>query len=75
MTEKSETAPKHVCAGCGYETSFPHDHKADNSGLDDGPDLYPSRKKASPKLPGVEAEIRARAWATRRAKYGAHGHG
>jgi hypothetical protein len=33
------------------------------------------RKKADPKPPEVMAAIRAQAWATRRAKYGAHGHG
>jgi hypothetical protein len=64
-----------VCPACGFESYWLHDHKPDNSGLDDGPDLYPPRKKAAPKPPEVMAEIRARAWATRREKYGAHGHG
>lgn len=64
-----------ICPVCGYETSFEHDHKPDNSGLDDGPEINPGRKKAARKSPEVTAEIRARAWATRRAKYGAHGHG
>lgn len=63
-----------ICLVCGYETTFAHDHKPDNSGLDDGPDLYPARKKTAPKPPEIMAEIRARAWATRRAKYGESGH-
>lgn len=63
-----------LCPVCGFETPSRHDHQPDNSGLDGGPDL-PARKKAEPKHPAVTAEIRARAWATRRAKYGAHGHG
>jgi len=32
------------------------------------------RKQSAPKPPAVMAEIRARAWATRRAKYGECGH-
>jgi hypothetical protein len=50
------------------------DHRPDKSGLDDGPDLYPPRKKPTPKSPEVTAEIRSRAWAMRRAKYGERGH-
>lgn len=69
------TAVRHICAVCGDEGPFAHDHKPDNSGLDDGPDLYPARKKAAPKPPEIMTEIRNRAWVTRRAKYGAHGHG
>lgn len=55
---------------------FPHDHKPDMSGLDDGPYLAgrAPRKKAAPKSPAEMKDIRARAWATRRAKYGEHGH-
>lgn len=75
MADRSDTAQTHVCPTCGFEAAFLHDHKADNSGLDDGPDIYPTRKKALPKRPDVVAEIRARAWTTRRAKYGARGHG
>ena len=63
------------CLSCGCETTFPHDHKPDNTGLDDGPPLHTPRKKAAPKDAIVTAAIRAQAWATRRAKYGAHGHG
>jgi hypothetical protein len=63
-----------ICLICNFETSFEHDHKPDNTGLDDGPDMNAPRKKAAPKAPEVVAEIRARAWASRRAKYGTHGH-
>lgn len=54
--------------------SWPCIHGAgcDGSGLDCGPDQ--SRKKPAPKTPAELAEIRARAWATRRAKYGPAGH-
>ena len=52
------------------------DNRTDGSGLDDGvflPGCAP-RKKAAPKSPDKIAEIRARAWETRRNKYGRHGH-
>jgi hypothetical protein len=52
------------------------DNRPDGSGLDDGvflPGCAP-RKNAAPKSPDEIAEIRARAWATRRNKYGRHGH-
>lgn len=44
------------------------DHKADLSGLDDGPYLpgRAPRKRAAPKSPEAMRGIRARAWATRR---------
>ena len=64
----------HWCPVCGAEETFAHDHKPDNTGLDDGPEIEKARKKAAPKPPEVTREIRAAAWATRRAKYGAHGH-
>ncbi len=53
-----------------------HDHREDNSGLDDGPWLpgRAPRKKIEPKSAHETAAIRARAWATRRAKYGEQGH-
>ena len=53
------------------------DHKPDLTGLDDGPYLpgQAPRKKAAPKSRDTMAAIRAQAWATRRAKYGEHGHG
>lgn len=41
-------------------------------GLDCGIDM--SRKKPAPKSAEENAEIRARAWATRRAKYGERGN-
>lgn len=64
-----------------YLASFrnaPFDTRPDGSGLDDGPSLPPSmggpRKKAAPKPADEMASIRARAWKTRRAKYGRYGH-
>lgn len=54
----------------------PFDSRPDDSGLDDGP-LLPGqapRRKPPPKSPAELADIRARAWATRRAKYGPAGH-
>jgi hypothetical protein len=46
------------------------DNKPDGSGLDDGPYLpgRAPRKKPAPKSPEELAAIRAKAWATRRAK-------
>jgi hypothetical protein len=52
------------------------DHKPDGSGLDDGvylPGCAP-RKKHAPKPMEVISEIRARAWMTRRNRYGDRGH-
>jgi len=49
-----------------------HGAECDRRGLDCGPDQ--SRKKAAPKPAAEMADIRARAWATRRAKYGQCGH-
>lgn len=62
------------CPICIMEETFPHDHKADLTGLDDGPPIKEARKKAAQKPPEVTAQIRATAWATRRAKYGTAGH-
>ena len=64
-----------TCPICGDWTERVHDHKPDNTGLDDGP-LLPGRRRKKPerKPAHVAAEIRARAWATRRAKYGDCGH-
>lgn len=61
------------CEGCGGLLTFPHDHKPDFTGLDDGPPL-PARKRPAPKPADEIRDIRARAWATRRQKYGQHGH-
>ena len=60
------------CAVCNGLLSWAHDHRDDFAGLDDGP--YRERKKAVPKLAAEISEIRARAWATRREKYGQRGH-
>lgn len=54
-----------------------HDHRPDRGGLDDGLVYLPGcapRKKPAPKPPEEMADIRARAWATRRQKYGQCGH-
>jgi hypothetical protein len=52
-----------------------HDHKPDQSGLDDGPYLphQAPRKKRVASPDDVSAE-RRRAWKTRRAMYGPRGH-
>ena len=73
------TAPKdgEHCTVCGGPiTDFIHDHRADLSGLDDGPYLpgRAPRKRPAPKPADEAADIRARAWATRRARYGRSGH-
>lgn len=62
------------CTICGQAMTWAHDHRPDNSGLDDGPAIRRERKKAAPKQPNELQNIRARAWKTRRAKYGPHGH-
>ena len=62
------------CATCGGELTWQHDHKPDNTGLDDGPPLHRERKKMEPEPADETRDIRARAWATRRAKYGERGH-
>lgn len=64
------------CAICGLPLTWEHDHRDDMSGLDDGPYLpgKAPRKKPDPKSPEEISDIRKRAWATRRAKYGPHGH-
>jgi hypothetical protein len=64
------------CPICGGELSWQHDHQTDLSGLDDGPYLpgHAPRKKPDAKPPAEITEIRKRAWATRRQKYGKYGH-
>lgn len=64
------------CLTCGGTLTWEHDHKPDLSGLDDGPYLpgHAPRKKPAPKPSEELTEIRSRAWATRRAKYGKYGH-
>ena len=58
------------------EAAINPDHKPDGSGLDDGPYLpgKAPRKKPAPKSASEIADIRSRAWATRRQKYGDRGH-
>jgi hypothetical protein len=63
-----------VCAVCGAPLTWQHDHRADNIGIDDGPPLCAERKKPPAKSPDETRDIRARAWATRRQKYGQQGH-
>lgn len=63
-----------TCEHCGAALTWQHDHRPDNSGLDDGPPLNPPRKRPAPKPADEIRETRARAWATRRQKYGQHGH-
>lgn len=64
------------CPVCAMPLTWEHDHKADQSGLDDGPYLpgQAPRKKPEPKSADEIRSIRARAWGTRRAKYGPYGH-
>lgn len=63
-----------TCSVCGQPLTWKHDHHADLSGLDDGPPLHAPRKKPPPKSADESRDIRARAWATRRQKYGQNGH-
>lgn len=63
-----------ICAICGGAMTWQHDHRADNRGLDDGPPLRAVRKRAEPKPVDEIRTIRARAWETRRQKYGQQGH-
>ena len=67
------TSVEKVCEQCVGLLAWRHDHRPDNSGLDDGPAL-PARKRPAPKPADEIRDIRARAWATRRLKYGQHGH-
>lgn len=76
MRDAAIPAGTDCCATCGQVLGWPHDHKPDQSGLDDGPWLpgRAPRKKAAPKSAKEVSETRKRAWATRRVKYGPHGH-
>jgi hypothetical protein len=71
---ETERAELMACEVCGVTLRWDHDHRPDNSGLDDGPEIRPARKKAAPKPSDEIKSIRDRAWATRRQKYGEHGH-
>jgi hypothetical protein len=62
-----------VCGGA--LTSRAHDHRSDNTGLDDGPPLRDARMRRYPtKSPDEYRAIREKAWQTRRQKYGTQGH-
>ena len=62
------------CLICFGELTWKHDHKPDNTGLDDGPPIERERKPYTLK-PGTDIkEVRRKAWATRRKKYGPRGH-
>lgn len=61
------------CQTCGGYGDLPHDHRPDGSGIDDGPAL-PGENRSAAKPPEIVCDIRSRAWATRRAKYGERGH-
>lgn len=65
-----------VCAAMGLPQPATLDNRPDGTGLDDGPYLpgCAPRKRPPAKSPEDLAAIRARAWATRRAKYGERGH-
>ncbi len=63
-----------ICSVCGVALTFRHDHRADSTGLDDGPPLNTPRKKPAPKSSDDVRNIRAQAWDTRRRKYGQRGH-
>lgn len=63
-----------ICHVCGGALSWSHDHKPDLSGLDDGPPLRAARKPGRKYTEAEARGIRARAWATRRHKYGQKGH-
>jgi len=63
-----------ICPVCAGPVKWLHDHRADLSGLDDGPEINKPRKRAVPKPTDVVSRIRAEAWKTRRQKYGNRGH-
>lgn len=63
-----------ICPICLCETTFRHDHRPDNTGLDDGPPFRAERKAPAPKSADELRDIRSRAWETRRQKYGQYGH-
>ena len=65
-----------LCLLCDGEGVIWEDCRDDNTGLDDGPFLpgRQPRKRPAAKSEDDTRDIRARAWATRREKYGKHGH-
>lgn len=64
-----------ICPICsGLMSTGHHDHRDDLSGIDDGPPLGRQYRKPPAKPAEELREIRARAWATRRERYGDRGH-
>jgi hypothetical protein len=65
-----------LCVTCGQPLAWEHDHRPGGMGLDDGPWLpgRAPRKKPDAKPADEVREIRLLAWATRRKRYGSHGH-
>lgn len=63
-----------ACPVCGAEATFAHDHRYDQSGLDDGPLIKTPSKPTKRKTARAMKEIRRKAWETRRGKYGEAGH-
>lgn len=70
-----------ICPVCASVLTFPHDHRTDLGGIDDGPPdwvwkpgVRKPHRRPPVKSPQESADIRGRAWATRRAKYGERGH-
>lgn len=63
-----------TCETCGGLLTWQHDHRPDDTGLDDGPPLGRQYRKPPPKPAEETRDIRARAWATRRQRYGQQGH-
>ena len=64
------------CDVCRDFFLSPHEHRLSSTGLDDGPWLpgQAPRKKPPPKTPEEVREIKMKAVATRRARYGPKGH-
>lgn len=64
------------CRVCGGVLGWAHDHKHDETGLDDGVWLpgHAPRKTPAPKSADEMKRIRAQAWDTRRKLLGPRGH-
>ena len=76
LHRQAKDAGAPICTTCGGVIVFSHDHRPDETGLDDGPWIpgCAPRKKPTPKPAEETRDIRVRAWATRREKYGKSGH-
>ena len=74
--ERGSEAVVKECLTTAADDAAPLDRRPDLTGLDDGPYLpgQGPRKQPAPKSPEELAEIRAKAWATRRKAYGPQGH-